>query len=1431
MKKNEKNYNISLDIGTNSVGWAVIDKDNNLLKYKGQNMWGVRLFDTAETAVSRRKARSVRRRLERRRQRINLLQELLYPMISKIDDNFFRRMKETFLHEEDKDFTDFKYLFKDKKDYQKRYESIYHLRNTIVENPEESFDPRLVYLTIHHIIKYRGNFLYEFDASDKQNEEQEFDVSGTEYIEEKFDKIFNIIKENDDVFDISDEIIDNIIDILKDFNKIKKEKKDELFKLIKEKALASKKILDEIIKALLGDMFDLKKILNDDSIAFDNEEGDAKLKFSDKNYEEKEESYLAILEDDNSETLKLLKEIYDWHIMQTLLKGEKSISKSMISRYEKHKKDLRILKCLVKDTCGKEKYDEVFKDRQIYKKSTKNEKGFVNYYNYISHDQDVGKRDIDQLYVYLNKILKEIESNVEKKGFSVSKIYSKEDFDRDYQYCKESIENKDFLLKLRIKDNGAFPYQLHKKELLEIIDNQGKFYPELEEYKEKIIKLFEFRVPYYVGPLNQYSVFDENNIRIKNSPEHAKFSWMKKIEGKENEKILPWNFDYVVDIDKSAEKFINIMTSKCTYLPREDVLPKNSLLYSEYCVLNELNKVKVGGKLIEAKIKNKFIKEVFENKKTVTEKHFRDFLKCESYQNYTDDTKIDGFGGDKKFLATMGSSVDFKKILGDINDNNREMIEQIIYWSTVFEDKKILRIKIEKSPYKFILSKTQINDISSLNYKGWGRLSKKFLTEIYTDDLEPRNIIDLLKSTERDFSNLNLMEIITHKNLSIKEKIEKELAKYTNKDKITYDDIESLAGSPALKRGIWQTIKIVDEIVKFLKSSPSNIYIEFAREDGKKGKRTVSRYERLEKLYKDLKSDDDFKNISEELSRYSADKKALDNKSLYLYFLQNGKCMYSGKTLNINELATYDIDHIIPRSYIKDDSFDNLVLVERIENQRKGDGALDSDVQCKMNSFWVNLNKKGLMTSKKFSNLNKKEFNDEDKQKFINRQLVETRQIIKHVANLLTQAYNNGGTKNDENTKNTQVFSLKANMISDFREKYGLYKIREINDLHHAHDAYICGIICNFIKKIHPNLTREFDYNAFKKYTVTDGNSTGNGTKNRWGYIIIDNIYKIEHDENGEVIRDNNKDIAKVKKILDYKDILITKKTEINNGEFYNQTIFSPKKKITDDKFIPIKNGKKLFLEPKKYGGYSSENDAYSIIVKYKKDQKKEKEERKFIGIPIQIHYMIKSNQIDKAKWINEYAETKLKAKCGTVGIIRDYIYKNQLTEINGNLLYLVSDKEQHNAKEMFLNINSECKKVIDLLFSKEKLRDPQYESFLDDFVNCYIEKLENNFQVYSEVVKKLKKYVESGKYAKLPFVDETKNSIDKQDFIKKIVLIGRCGPSNADLSKYGLTGRFGRLEKSIDIENTIFIDQSITGLRVFRKSIDDMIKEKKDKL
>lgn len=56
-----QDYFMGLDIGTNSVGWAVTNKSYELLKFRSHKMWGSRLFDEGESAVVRRGFRSMRR--------------------------------------------------------------------------------------------------------------------------------------------------------------------------------------------------------------------------------------------------------------------------------------------------------------------------------------------------------------------------------------------------------------------------------------------------------------------------------------------------------------------------------------------------------------------------------------------------------------------------------------------------------------------------------------------------------------------------------------------------------------------------------------------------------------------------------------------------------------------------------------------------------------------------------------------------------------------------------------------------------------------------------------------------------------------------------------------------------------------------------------------------------------------------------------------------------------------------------------------------------------------------------------------------------------------------------------------------------------------------------------------------------------------------
>ena len=78
-------YYLGLDMGSSSVGWAVTNEKYEILRAHGKTLWGVRLFDSAQTAEERRGFRTAKRRLDRRNWRIELLQKIFAEEVEKID--------------------------------------------------------------------------------------------------------------------------------------------------------------------------------------------------------------------------------------------------------------------------------------------------------------------------------------------------------------------------------------------------------------------------------------------------------------------------------------------------------------------------------------------------------------------------------------------------------------------------------------------------------------------------------------------------------------------------------------------------------------------------------------------------------------------------------------------------------------------------------------------------------------------------------------------------------------------------------------------------------------------------------------------------------------------------------------------------------------------------------------------------------------------------------------------------------------------------------------------------------------------------------------------------------------------------------------------------------------------------------------------------
>ena len=187
---------------------------------------------------------------------------------------------------------------------------------------------------------------------------------------------------------------------------------------------------------------------------------------------------------------------------------------------------------------------------------------------------------------------------------------------------------------------------------------------------------------------------------------------------------------------------------------------------------------------------------------------------------------------------------------------------------------------------------------------------------------------------------------------------------------------------------------------------PKRVFIEMAREK-QESKRTESRKSRLIDLYKSCKNEE--RNWISELESWSDQQYRSDK--LYLYYTQKGKCMYSGEEIHIEDLwdnTKYDIDHIYPQSKTIDDSLDNRVLVKKIENETKSDiYPVKQDIYEKRKDFWNSLLQVGFISKEKYNRLTRRDkFTEDELAGFIERQIVETRQSTKAVAEILKQSLN-----------------------------------------------------------------------------------------------------------------------------------------------------------------------------------------------------------------------------------------------------------------------------------------------------------------------------------------------------------------------------------------------------------------------------------------
>lgn len=1302
-----KKYSIGLDIGTASVGWVCISPDYKILKYNERFAMGVHEFESAKVAAERRIQRGTRRRYNRRKKRLQLLQSIFQDHMYQYPD-FFAHPDTKHFWRNHNDFENrtLSETLRAMKINTKQFPTLYHLRNYLI-NTNEKEDLRLIYLALHHLVKYRGHFL---------NENLKWGSTTTQ------------LDLSDQIHYLMDEYAD--LNAIQPLPKTKKEL-DEIqqvllnTKITRSDRLKSLKLnigkeYESLFNLLLGLKTGAEKLfpLSENTQMY--KEQKLKLQISSEEFD----SQLSFLTETEARFLENIQPLYQQMILHDLLNGATCVAHAKVKGYEKFEQQLSDLKYVVDKFAGEKTY------RSLFITSKKNKVAY-------------NKKPVLELLCLFDQYLKNKKGaepffNQVKNILKAAQVQAVASDKQKIEELLVNLENEQLLVKQRSIHNAAIPHQNNMFEAQQIVKNQQAYYPFMtEDWLNKVIEIISFRIPYYIGPLGK-----------------SEFSWMER---NKVSNITPWNFEGVVNKAASAEAFIQRMTSQCSYLKSETVLPKQSLLYEKFELLNELNGVQIRSKTeqpdkkfrLDEEIKKWIIENVFKKHKSVTHERVLNELKKSPYYA---ELELEGkqlFGTQKedRFVSVLASHIQFSKI---IENYGEEVTEQIIYYLTIFSEKEIIKHKIQ-SEFPQIITE-DIEAILKMTVTGWGRLSRKLLDGlVITDDLT------VIEYMER-FS-MNFMEVQSQSNLK---GIISELNPKIETKKIRYEDVKQLAGSPALKRGIWRAIKIVEELTAIF-GEPEQIMIEVARED-QASRMTKSNKQLWEDLGKEWK-DHELKIFHKSVNGYPTEK--FRNQRFWLYVTQHGKCMYSGEPLTIEDLDLYDVDHIYPRSFVVDNSYDNLVLVKKHHNQRKGNTKTPLEVippadKYKVISLWEQLHEKRLISKKKLDRLLKDKFNDQDKEGFINRQLVETRQIIMNVKDLLQERFSE-----------TQIHLVKAGIVTKFRKALKLPKTRDYNNKHHAMDAVLTTILIQFIQQKYGENFLAFNFKQKER-------------KSKWEKIAQTDedffVFKAFNDSSftSNITSKQLEARLYIQEIFYELPWQTTKMTGNSDGMFYKETIFSPKVKTA--KYNSVKSEKFVHDEVK---------NLTSLCIKYTFEKKgKEQTHYKIFDLKVIENYQQQYNDQLALYLVQKQSKEQV--------ISAEIVYelpKYQKIEIEGHPYYFISSGELHNAKQWKIP-----RELVEMINSKELKENsaPQLKVLFNEIAESFFAQyLIYNHDTFKS---KVRSFIE-------------KELMDITSFEVGLKELYKSAAANATRSE-----KFGsRLSKKANPAELSVIYESITGLR-YRK-------------
>lgn len=385
---------------------------------------------------------------------------------------------------------------------------------------------------------------------------------------------------------------------------------------------------------------------------------------------------------------------------------------------------------------------------------------------------------------------------------------------------------------------------------------------------------------------------------------------------------------------------------------------------------------------------------------------------------------------------------------------NSDRLDDLAYAQTVFKDDQEARQWMHTKEIEPAI----IEAMLSISFSDFVRLSIKAL----------RKILPFMEAGERYDEAVQSAGYTHHSQLPIAEKKKPRLPAISKED----------FPNPVVYRALNQARKLVSAIIDEY-GPPANVHIELARDLSKP-------FDERKKIERDQKAFAELKDtlVRKFRERFGCDPRKDQLLKMRLYDEQHAQSAYSQNPIDLGRLLEdgyVEIDHALPYSRSFDDSMNNKVLVHTAENRNKGnqtpyehlDGAQDNE-RWRNFQAWVESNKS--YRQAKRDRLLRKDFSDKAAEGFRERNLTDTRYISKAFKNLVERHLQ---LAEGSNSKRCVVAS--GQLTAFLRTRWGLNKVREDGDLHHALDAAVVAAASHGMVKRLSDYARRKELNMVRE--------------------------------------------------------------------------------------------------------------------------------------------------------------------------------------------------------------------------------------------------------------------------------------------------------------------------------------------------------------